>query len=183
MRINFYPFPSIETANLKLRRLQLSDADDLFSLRSDPRVHEHTDTRPDSSLEETKNYIKAMNRGIDEHVWILWGIEHRATGRVIGTICIWNLKTEQESGEVGYILHPRFQGQGLMQEALLAVMDYGFSSMGLRVLEAHTEERNLRSRALLQRCGFAEVGQEVEQGEYKDRLFRMIVYRRCKGRE
>lgn len=182
MQINFCPFPIIETENLKLRRLRVADGVDLLAMRSDPRLHVHTDTRPDTSVEETRAFIRAMNRGIDENVWIVWGIEHRPTGQVIGTICIWNLKGDQVSGEVGYALNPQYQGQGLMREALLAVIDYGFSTMQLRILEARTEEKNLRSRGLLRRCGFGQVGLIEEMGEYNDRLFRMVIYRRYRDR-
>ncbi len=177
MEVNFCPFPIIKTESLKLRRLGLQDAADLFDMRSDPRMHEYTDTRPDRSVEETRKYIQAMNRGIDENVWVVWAIEHRPTGRVIGTVCIWNLKAEQVSGELGYGLHPEYQGQGLMREALLAVIDYGFSTMQLGVLEAYTEERNLKSRGLLKRCGFSEIGLVEEMGDNTNRLFRMVVYR------
>lgn len=176
--VNFCPFPVIETENLLLRRMGQQDVADLFAMRSDPRMHEDTDTKPDLSMDETKVYLDRMNKGIDANAWIIWAIEHRQTGRVIGTISIWNLKAEQVSGELGYGIIPDYQGQGLMREALLAVVDYGFSVMKLQILEAYTEENNVRSCGLLKRSGFVEADRVEEEGYIVKRTFSMVVYRR-----
>lgn len=48
---SFTPFPALETANLILRRISLDDTQDLFAMRSDPRMHQHTDTKPDETAQ------------------------------------------------------------------------------------------------------------------------------------
>ena len=45
---------------------------------------------------------------------------------MIGTICIWNINKDEESGEVGYGIIPDYQGQGLMKESLVNVIKNGF---------------------------------------------------------
>lgn len=178
MLVNFCPFPVIETESLLLRRMGQQDVADLFAMRSDPRMHEDTDTMPDLSMDETKVYIDRMNKGIDANAWIIWAIEHRQTGKVIGTVSIWNFNAEQVSGELGYGIMPAYQGRGLMREALSAIIEYGFFVLQLQVLEAYTEEKNARSRGLLQRCGFSEVDRVEEEGYMVKRTFNMVVYRR-----
>lgn len=175
--ISFTPFPCIETKNLVLRRMNQDDANDLFDMRRDPLMNEHTDVKPDETIEDTRVYIDKMNKGVDNNEWIIWAIEHRQTGKVIGSACIWNISSELGSGELGYGIIPSFQGKGLMKEALHCVIEYGFSVMWLAELDAYTEENNYRSVKLLESCGFTEADRVDDEGYYNNRVYHMIVYR------
>lgn len=175
--INFTPFPNLETKNLLLRRMDYMDINDLFEIRKDPRMNEYTDTRPEESTDETRVYIDKMNKGIEDNKWIIWAIEHKQTNKVIGSISIWNINMEQKSGELGYGIIPEFEGNGLMKEALLSVLKYGFDVMNLRCQEAYTEENNIRSIKLLEKCNFIEVNRVIEEGYFNNRAYRMVVYR------
>lgn len=178
---DFLPFPNIDTPRLLLRRLRREDARDMFQMRSDPRMHEHTDTSPDHTLEETLLYIDKMNRGVEEGRWVIWAMEHKGTGAVIGTVSIWNFDRGRNSGELGYGIIPAFQGQGLMKEALLAVTDYGFTHMHLQTMEAYTGEQNHSSNRVLEACGFAVVKTIREEGHVQKRVFDMAVYSKEKA--
>lgn len=175
--INFTPFPEIETKNLLLRRMDHNDINDIFQMRSDPRMHEYTDTKPDVNTDETKAYIDKMNKGIDENKWIIWAIEHKQSNKVIGTISIWNIDTEQRSGELGFGIIPDYQGQGFMKESLLSVVKYGFDVMNLKQIFAYTEESNMKSIKLLERCNFVEVDRVDEEGYFNNRVYHMVVYK------
>lgn len=175
--ITFNPFTAIETKNLILRRITHDDTHDIFELRKDPRMNEYTDTRLDESLEETKSYIDKMNKGVDENKWVIWAIEHKQSKKVVGTISIWNINKERKSGDLGYGIIPEYQGKGLMKEALLSVVDYGFNAMNLSALEAYTEEKNIKSIKLLEGCKFTEVNRVDDEGQYSNRVYHMVVYR------
>jgi ribosomal-protein-alanine N-acetyltransferase len=174
--MNFTPFPIIETEHLLLRRITLDDTNDMFEMRKDPRMYEYLDTKVDKNPGETKAYISKMNHGIDEEEWIIWAIEHIQSKKVIGTICIWNLNEEEESGELGYGIIPDYQGQGLMKESLVSVIEYGLEVMKLKVLEAYTEEHNEKSINLLESCEFIEVNRVDEAGDSPNKVYRMVVY-------
>lgn len=175
--MNFTPFPIIETKHLLLRRITLDDTNDMFEMRRDPRMYEYLDTKVDENPDETKTYIGKMNQGIDEEKWFIWAIEHIQSNKVIGTICIWNLNKEEKSGELGYGIIPDYQGQGLMKESLVSVIEYGFEVMKLKVLEAYTEEHNEKSINLLESCEFVDVNRVDESGDATNRVYRMVVYR------
>lgn len=175
--LKFTPFPNIETGNLILRKMNYNDINDLFQMRKDPRMNEYTDTKLDENIDETRIYIDKMNKGVDEDKWIIWAIEHKKSNRVIGTISIWNINSEQMSGELGYGIIPDYQGKGLIKEALLSVIEYGFNVMNLKVLDAYTEEKNISSIGLLKKCSFLEVNRVVDEGYYSNRVYHMIVFR------
>lgn len=175
--IRFAPFPNLETENLILRKMDQNDVGDIFEMRKDTRMHEYTDTKVDENIDETKAYIDKMNKGVDDDKWIIWAIEHKQTNKVIGTISIWNFDSEQKSGELGYGIIPDYQGKGLMKEALLSVVKYGFDKMNLYVLDAYTEEKNLSSIKLLEKCDFTEIKRVDDEGYFSNRVYHMVVYR------
>lgn len=175
--MDFSAFPHIETKRLILRRMNPADAGDLFEMKNDPGMHEHTDTKPDTVVDETMAYIDKLNKGIDENKWIIWTIEHKQSGKAIGTISIWNFNSERDCGELGFGIASDYQGQGLMKEALTSVIEYGFTGLSLKALEAYTEEKNLKSIRLLERCHFFETGRADDAGCLHDRVYHMLVYR------
>ncbi len=63
-----------------------------------------------------------------------------------------------QSARLGYVIDAAYEGQGLMREALQAVIDYLFTSLGLHRIEANYRPENARSGALLQRLGFETLG-------------------------
>ncbi|MBK7227389.1 MAG: GNAT family N-acetyltransferase, partial [Ignavibacteriales bacterium] len=74
--------------------------------------------------------------------------------RLIGSICLWNLSREENKAEIGYELLPDFQGKGIAQEAMLAVLDCGFNIMLLNKIEAYTHKENSSSIKLLEKFTF-----------------------------
>ncbi|MFF2755566.1 GNAT family N-acetyltransferase [Psychrobacillus sp. NPDC058041] len=174
--INYTSFPNLETKNLLLRRIEQNDESDLYAMRKDSSMHTFTDTKVDGNIDETIAYMEKMNQGTDEKKWIIWAIEHKQTKKVIGTISIWNLNKEEKSGELGYGIIPAYQGQGLMRESLLRVIEYGFEVMNLEKIQAYTEENNRPSISLLEKCDFVEIGRVNEQGYTNNKDYCMIVY-------
>lgn len=175
--INFNTFPIIETKNLILRSMNYNDIDDLFEMRKDQRMVEHTDTKLDQTKQETKAYIDKMNEGVDHNKWVIWAIQHKNSKKVIGSICIWNISEAEDSGELGYGIIPDYQGKGLMSESLLGVVNYGFKIMEFKTLDAYTEENNFRSIKLLDSCNFTEISRVDDQGYFNKRVYHMVVYR------
>jgi ribosomal-protein-alanine N-acetyltransferase len=169
-------FAPVETERLLLRRMEPGDLRDLFELRSEPSLHAHTDTKPDASTEDTAAYIARMNRGIDEGRWAVWAMAHKASRRVVGTLCVWNHDAAENSAELGCGIAAEYRGRGLMAEALRAAAEYAFHAMGLAVLRAYTEESNIAAARLLERCGFVRAGHMGEAGCVTERVYSMDIY-------
>jgi len=153
--INFTPFPNLLTERLILRELNLQDDNEIFFLRSDERVLKYLVITPAHSIEEARAFIHKINNGLADKEWAYyWAICLKNEPKLIGTICFWNISKEENKAEIGYVLHPGYQGQGLMQEAIARVLEYGFEKMKLHSIEAVLHPENIRSINLLQRNGF-----------------------------
>ncbi len=114
LALNFNPFPRLETQRCILGRLEITDAPKVFVFRSDKRMLEYIDIPKANSLKDAENYIEKINHGINTNEWILWGIQPKDIAILAGTICFWNVDRENDSAEIGYVLHPDLQGKGLM---------------------------------------------------------------------
>ena len=78
--------------------------------------------------------------------------------------------------EIGYRLHPAQHGKGIMNEALKAVLDYGFNVMNLHSVEANTNPGNKESISLLERNGFIREGYFKENYFYDGKFLDSAVY-------
>ena len=155
--INFIPFPMLETEHLILRQLKMEDQNEIFALRSDDRVNEFLDRIKANSPEDALLFIHNINTSINNNEAIYWAITLKNEPALAGTICLWNIFKEDLTAEIGYELHPDQQGKGIMQEAIIKVIDYGFQTMKLNLIEAELAPANLRSIKLLERNGFVYV--------------------------
>ena len=61
---------------------------------------------------------------------------------------------ENGAGELGCVLKPKFQGKGLMTEAMNLAIDFGINEMELKNIGAITSKDNQPAIQLLQRLNF-----------------------------
>ncbi|MGR2663793.1 MULTISPECIES: GNAT family N-acetyltransferase [Chromobacterium] len=91
---------------------------------------------------------------------------HAEPERVIGSVGLSNISRGAfQSCHLGYGLDQHCQGQGLMREALEAVIRCAFDTLRLHRIQANYQPHNLRSAGLLKRLGF-----EIE-GHAKNYLY------------
>lgn len=150
---NFTPFPVLKTENLILRQIKTDDENEFYILKSDKRILKYLGYRA-KTFDEARQFLKKINEEISKNVWILWGITLKSEDKLIGSICFWNISSDYSKAEVGYELMPDYQGKGIMQESMMAVINYGFNNMKLKTIEAFPNPENLRSVRLLERNNF-----------------------------
>lgn len=171
----FGAFPALETARLHLRRIGLDDTDALFDLYSSDAVAQYLDIDTLTDRSGAEELAGFFVRSYDEQFAIRWGIVLRSSNRLIGTCGYNGLDAENRRAEVGYDLLPAHWGQGIMAEALRAVLCYAFDAMDLHRVEAVTSPANLASRALLAKLGFTKEGclrqRSFYRGGFRDDVF------------
>ena len=147
------PFPIILTKRLNLRKIVPSDLDRVHFLRSNKTINKYIKREP-QTLETAKTHIKRLGANLKTDKAIAWGITTKESDDLIGSICLWNFSEDKKKAEVGYDLDPKFQGKGIMSEALKAILDFAFNQRGFKTIEAYTDYRNIPSKTLLKRHGF-----------------------------
>jgi [ribosomal protein S5]-alanine N-acetyltransferase len=151
---NFTPFPVLKSSRLLLRQITMPDAAAVFYLRSNETVLQYLDKDADQTLQQTIDFIEMINKDTQENNSITWGIALQGHSSLIGTIGYWRMQKQHHRAEIGYMLHPHFYRQGIMQEAMQTVLEYGFTQIKLHSVEANINPANEASRRLLLKSGF-----------------------------
>jgi [ribosomal protein S5]-alanine N-acetyltransferase len=162
--LNLTPFPILITERLILNQLELSDDTAIFKLRSDEKVNALIGRKTAKILKDAQDFILKIKENSTNNDLIYWTIKLKNTNELIGTICFWNIEIDFEIAEIGYELLTDYQRLGFMQEALLAVINYGFK-IGFKTIKACPNAFNLPSIKLLERNNFQLIGELKEYNE------------------
>lgn len=173
---NFNPFPLLVTDRLVLRQVSNNDVNEIFFLRADEAVMRHIRRPLARSVEDAIQFIQIINTGLANNESINWAITLKNHPKFIGNICLWRIQKENYRAEVGYMLHTTWHGKGIMQEALAAVLGYGFKTMKLHSIEAIVNPENEPSIKLLERNGFVREAYFKENFFYEGKFFDSAVY-------
>ncbi len=103
----------------------------------------------------------------------------KGTDRLIGGVGLdGSTGDESEEPSLGYWLGQPHWGDGYGREAVAAVIDYGFRTLGIETIRAYTDPSNAASRKVLLHCGLKNAG-EIElikptlHGARRTSLFRI----------
>lgn len=161
----FTDFPSLTTNRLFLRQIQPEDAEALFAIFSDKEVMKFHGNPAHQTLDDTHEWIERLQSRYSKREGIRWGITLQGQDRVIGTCSFHRFDEGYHRVETGYELNRAFWGQGIMVEAMSAVLTYGFAELGLQRIEAVIDIVNERSKSLLLKLGF------TYEGNLRQRFF------------
>jgi len=154
LTVNFDPFPALETGRLVLRQITDEDIPVLFFLRSHEEVMKYIGRPRPQNTEELIPFIEKIKTMIASNEGVTWAVSLKDDPKMIGHISFHRIIKEHHRAEVGYMLHPELNRKGIMDEALKAVLHYGFHTMRLHSVEANVHPENIASRKLLEKNGF-----------------------------
>ena len=174
--VNFNPFPIIHTERLLLRQVKQGDVNEIFFLRSDKRVLEYLDRAPAATIEDAAVWIEKIIDLEKNNDAVTWAITCKPDITLTGTIGFWNITKEHYRSEIGYVLHPHHHKKGIMQEAMTAVLEYGFKTMQLHSIEANVNPKNVASIKLLQRNNFIREAYFKENYFYDEKFLDTAIY-------
>jgi ribosomal-protein-alanine N-acetyltransferase len=131
-------FPVLQTERLVLRGFRSSDAPAVLSIFSQDIVTKYHNADTMQSVEQAEKLVRVRASLFEKGLGIRWGIalsEQRDV--IIGSCGYYNLNKGSRSVEIGYDLHPRHWRQGIMTEALTAVINHGFGEGVLLPSQPH----------------------------------------------
>lgn len=157
---------TIQTQRLELRRFRREDAQAMFdNWASDDEVTKYLTWPSHPSVEETQMVIDSWIGDYGKEDFYLWAIVLREEGdRPIGSISVVELDDRVGKMHIGYCIGKHWWHQGIMTEALGAVMQYLFDAVGARRLEAVHDPRNPHSGDVMRKCGMTYEGTTRQSG-------------------
>ncbi|MBQ3541958.1 MAG: GNAT family N-acetyltransferase [Oscillospiraceae bacterium] len=144
----------LTTDRLTLRPWRESDLIDFYEYASVDGVGQMAGWNPHRNVEESKVILSRFIGG--KHVFAL---EHN--GKVIGSLGIEEYSEENypeldalQGREIGYVLSKAYWGQGLMPEAVKAVINWLLNKEKLDFIIVGHFDRNIQSKRVIEKCGF-----------------------------
>lgn len=122
------------------------------------------------------DWIKKIERFEKTGDAINWSITLKGNDTLIGNICLFNIKKDHQRAELGYMLHPDYYGQGIMSEAIKAVLETGFKKYKLHSIEAIVNPKNKVSIRLLEKNKFKREAYFKENYFYNGKFLDSAVY-------
>jgi ribosomal-protein-alanine N-acetyltransferase len=166
----------LETERLLLRPITPKDAADIFAYASDPEATKYVRFVTHTSMRDTHAFIRRVRASYAKGIDPVWGMQLKATGRIIGASGFIDWPNDNQRAELGYIVHREYWGQGIVTEAVLALCAFAFKEMRVNRIEAGTIVEHKASQRVLQKCGFRFEGVLRQREFIKGRFVDLAMY-------
>jgi len=146
----------IETSRLVIRTFEPRDSDAWITIINDPEVARYTPS--DDTVATPELYQEVMERRHTqerERGYAMWAVEAKETGACIGQCGLYQYVAEGKEPEVeiGYHYLPASWNKGYGTEAVVAVLTYGFGTVGLDRVIALVVPENVGSWRVAEKAG------------------------------
>lgn len=164
MHVDTGPRP-IQTERLLLRRSRPEDAATISAYRSDPNVNRQQGWDRTDLEGVLADIVEMSGRSPGEPGgWVQFTVEERGGGRIVGDVGLSVADGEPGVIKVGYTIDPAFQGLGYATEAIRALVDYAFETLGAELVRAHASAENAPSIRVAEKVGM----RLVERFEHRE---------------
>jgi RimJ/RimL family protein N-acetyltransferase len=152
---------TITTERLDLTPLQVEDADEMFAVLGDERLHEFIGGRP-ATLAELRERYARLAAGSDkpDEVWLNWIVRRRADSQPIGTVQATITHEGRRTANVAWVIGVDWQNQGFGSEAARALVDW-LRSKGTHEIVAHVHPDHRASAVVATRAGLRPTEEQV----------------------
>lgn len=161
--------PALTTPRLLLRPHKREDAEAIYALWNEPTVYAHITGKPSTREECWARLLRYSG------LWPLlgygyWAIEDRETKAYVGEagLADFHRMIEPSFGdtpEMGWLVSPQWQGQGLAREALEAIIEWAKAHIASPDIACMIAPENGPSLKLAARIGFIETGRTSYKGD------------------
>ncbi len=151
----FSKIPTLTTERLTLRRMKTSDWRDMYEYARLQRVTEYLLWDSHKSPEQTQDYLRYLQAQYKAGDFYDWAIVLNDEKKMIGTCGFTSIDFANNCAEVGYVLNPDYWGRGIATEAVMRVIDFGFSELNAHRIEAKYIIGNYASRRVMEKCGMS----------------------------
>src|SRR4051812_15397025 len=149
---------ALRTDRLVLRPFEVADAPGLLAVVSDPEVARYLSRPAWTSLAQACEAIARHRTAAQNGEYVQLAVIRQEDGLLLGDCCLFKMVAGQRRAEIGYSMRRDAWGHGYMNEALHALITWGFDALDLHRIEADIDPRNAASARVLQRHGFTQEG-------------------------
>lgn len=149
----FRSIPVIHTERLILRKILVSDYKDMYEYSCSDEVTQFLAWNKHPCIEHTQQYTEYLQSRYKIGDYYDWAIEHKQSGKMIGTCGFTRFDYANNCAEIGYVLNRDFWGHNYCFEAVSKVIEFGFEVLKLNRIEARFIKDNYQSMRVMEKCG------------------------------
>lgn len=169
-------FPILTTQRLILRPLTIHDFSDFYATHSSKDHMQWFGTESMTHSHEAENLIELFRDLWPSKKGIRFVIERSSDQSFLGTCGLFKWNHNWKSCAISYELSPNALGQGYMNEALHAVIQYAFKSMQINRIEAQIHPNNSSSIKTITKLGFLLEGTQRQAGYWHNTYHDLCLF-------
>ncbi|MCU9614628.1 GNAT family N-acetyltransferase [Caldibacillus lycopersici] len=155
----FTDFPEMESTNLLLKKIELSNLDDVYSIFRNERVFTYCGIIPKKNIETVSKMIGHFERDYSKKTRIKWGIFLKAqSNKLIGIIEAMDFNQKVNMVTIGYFLAEDYWGHGIATESVQILVKFLFEKVQVNRIQAEVMPANVNSKKVLLKNGFIKEG-------------------------
>jgi len=170
----------IATHRLELHHICVDDLLSLFESPEDVSTYEGQPySNPHRVLMDESGPLRwrvpqvKLNPSVNK--WFVRWIVEKTSREIVGSISFHGPPDEAGMMEIGLGVHPDFQRLGFATEALTGMWSWVIDQPGVKTLRYTVAPDNLASVALIEKFGFACVGQQIDPEDGPEDIYEMSV--------
>lgn len=153
--------PIVTFGQYQLRTIQKNDYQDMYAYGQDEETVRYLSWGPMHSPDEAKKAIRYIfYPRLKRELPVGYAIVDTKNKQMIGTIDFHTKSTKGNGAELGFVLHRDYWNQGIMTQAVIAMIELGFTYLNYdKIVVKHLVE-NKASAAVIKKTGFRFTGKE-----------------------
>lgn len=171
----------VVTKRLIIRRMAETDLLDFLTYHNHPEILRYMPVEP-LTEEQAMGFLtrQAVVEIDDVSGYMAFAIQHIGDTKMIGEVGIDLSPKAQSKGDIGWSLHPSYQGHGYATEAAQVLLNYAFTHRKLHRITSGCNTRNTASFRLMERLGMRREGHlrqsKFIKGEWQDEYMYALLH-------
>ena len=159
--MNSIEIPEIKTDRLLLRKIVQSDIENIYKGLSNPDIIKYYGVSF-KTLKETEKQMK-FYADLEQNGTGSWFAICSLDNKIFyGAGGLNDVSKVHKKAEIGFWLLTDFWGQGIMNEAMPIICEYGFTKLGLHRIEGFVESDNKNCKQAMSKIDFRHEGTMID---------------------
>jgi [ribosomal protein S5]-alanine N-acetyltransferase len=155
----FEQLPCLESDELVLKKIEVSNLEDVFAIYSNDRVFNYCGIIPKHNIVTVKSMIGHFERDYNKKTRIKWGIFLKEDpNKLVGIIEAIDFNQKVDMVTIGYFLAEAFWGKGIATQAVSVLVKFLFEVVNINRIQAEVMPLNEISKRVLLKNGFIKEG-------------------------
>lgn len=165
----------LNTDRLILRKFKIEDSFFMFTnWASNKNVTKYLTWEPHKDIDTTKSILESWINSYDNLTYYQWCIVLKDIDEPIGSIGVVLLDEKNELVQIGYCIGEKWWGKGITTECLQKIIEFLFSSVKVKKIEAKHIIENIASGKVMKKSGMIFQGNLKKESDNKEFSYYLI---------